>query len=84
MEAIISAFGKDGIGMNHTLKIAVGKSGARPDGARGAADGIVRCRKRRVRERVLRWLLGRRLTVTILVPGDSVRTVSIVEEAEDG
>ena len=62
--------------MNHSLKIGIGKD-APPDG------GIVRCKKRKVRELVLRWLLGKRLTVTILVPGDSVKTVSIVEEADD-
>ena len=62
--------------MHHTLKIGIGK-GTPADG------GIVRCQKRQVRERILRWLLGRRLTVTILVPGDSVKTLSIVEEADD-
>ncbi|MDR0531134.1 MAG: hypothetical protein LBG83_03605 [Oscillospiraceae bacterium] len=62
--------------MHHTLKIGIGKN-APPDG------GIVRCQKRQVRERVLRWLLGKRLTVTILVPGDSVKTLSITEEADD-
>ena len=29
------------------------------------------------------FVLGKRLTVTILVPGDSVKTVSITEEADD-
>jgi hypothetical protein len=62
--------------MHHTLKIGIGKN-APADG------GIVRCKKRQVRERILRWLLGNRLTVTILVPGDSVKTLSIVEEADD-
>ena len=63
--------------MHHTLRIGIGKDDP-PNG------GIVRCRKRQVRERVLRWLLGRRLTVTILVPGDSVKSLSIVEENEEG
>jgi len=62
--------------MQHSLKIGIGKDN--PPGG-----GIVRFRKRHVRERVLRWLLGKRLTVTILVPGDSVKTLSITEEAED-
>jgi hypothetical protein len=62
--------------MKHTVQIAVGK--APPDG------GIVRCQKRMVRERILRWLLGKRLTVTILVPGDSVKALSITEEADGG
>jgi hypothetical protein len=61
--------------MHHTLKIGVGK--VPQDG------GIVHCRKRHVRERILQFLLGKRLTVTILVPGSSVKTLSIVEEADD-
>jgi hypothetical protein len=62
--------------MRHTLKIGIGKD-IPPDG------GIVRCQKRQVRERILRWLLGKRLTVTILVPGNSVRTLAITEEADE-
>jgi hypothetical protein len=61
--------------MHHTLKIGVGKVPS--DG------GIVHCRKRHMREQILRFLLGKRLTVTILVPGNSVKTLSIVEEADD-
>ena len=60
--------------MHHTLRIGIVKD--EPPGG-----GIVRCKKRQVRERILRWLLGKRLTVTILVPGDSVKSLSIVEEA---
>ena len=62
--------------MHHTLKIGIGKD--EPPGG-----GIVRCKKRQVRERILHWLLGKRLTVTIIVPGDSVKSLSIVEEADD-
>jgi len=62
--------------MNHTLKIGVGKE-TPPDG------GIVYCRKVYVRERLMRFLLGEKRRLTILVPGDSVKKLSIVEEADE-
>ena len=62
--------------MNHTLKIGIGKNDL-------SEGGIVLCRKRQVRERILRWLFGKRLTVTILVPGDSVKRLSITEVEDD-
>lgn len=68
--------------MKHNLKISV---------ARGAAflpvpgsGGIVRCRKVALRERVLRCLLGEVCRVTIIVPGDSVRALSLQEVPEVG
>jgi hypothetical protein len=74
---IIPALGKEGSQMSHTLKIGIGKD-APPDG------GIVRCRKIAVRERFLRFLFGRKQRLTILVPGDSVRSLTIVEDGADG
>ena len=62
--------------MNHTLKIGVsGKTP--PDG------GIVRCRKLDMRERFMRLLFGEKRRLTILVPGDSVKSLSIFEEQEE-
>ena len=58
--------------MNRTLKIGLGTS--QPDTA------IVRCRKVTVREKVLRLLLGEKRRLTILVPGNSVKSLSIFEE----
>jgi len=58
--------------MGHTLKIGVSKNP--PD------NGIVSCRKVCFRERVLRFLLGEKRRLTIIVPGDSVKSLSIVEE----
>jgi len=58
----------------HTLKIGVGKE---------TSDGsIVRCRKVDIRERLLRTLLGEKRRLTILVPGDSVKMLSIKEVSE--
>jgi len=61
--------------VNHTLKIGVGRE-TPPDG------GIVRCRKVDIRERLLRLLFGEKRRLTILVPGDSVKTLSIKEVSE--
>ena len=64
--------------MGHTLKIGVSKEP--PKCGQSLADRIVTCRKVDLRERVLRFLLGEKRRLTILVPGDSVRTLSIIEE----
>ena len=59
--------------MKHNLKISVSK--------KPKYDGIVSCRNVSVRERILRFLLGSPTKLTILVPGDSVETLSINEVA---
>lgn len=58
--------------MKHTLKISVSKEPQ--DG------GIVGCSHVTMRERFLRLLLGDKQRLTVIIPGDSVRTLSIVEE----
>ena len=58
--------------MKHTLRISVSKE---PQGG-----GIVGCRRVTVRERLLRLLLGDKRRLTVIVPGDSVRALSIIEE----
>lgn len=59
--------------MKHNLKISVSK--------KPRYDGIVSCRNVSARERILRFLLGSSTKLTILVPGDSVETLSINEVA---
>ena len=59
--------------MKHNLKISVSK--------KPRYGGIVSCRNVSVRERILRFLLGSSTKLTILVPGDSVETLSINEVA---
>lgn len=59
--------------MKHNLKISVSK--------KPRYDGIVSCRNVSVREQILRFLLGSPTKLTILVPGDSVETLSINEVA---
>ena len=61
--------------MRHTLKIGVSKEPPN--------SGIVSCRKVDLRERLLRLMLGKKRRLTILVPGDSVKTLSIIEEGGD-
>lgn len=45
---------------------------------------ILHCRRITIRERLLQWLFGAKRKVTIIVPGDSVDTVSIEEQPEQG
>ena len=57
--------------MAHNLKISVSKEAKN--------GGIVACRNLTVRERILRFLLGEKVKLTILVPGDSVQEIAITE-----
>ena len=58
--------------MKHILKISVSKEPQ--DG------GIVGCRNVTLRERLLRLLLGEQRRLTVIIPGNSVKELSIVEE----
>jgi len=62
--------------MRHSLKISVSKE---PQTA-----GIVTCRSVTIRERLLKFLLGDRQRVTVLIPGDSVGEIAICEEEKEG
>jgi len=62
--------------MNHNLKISLA---APPD-----SGGIVRCKTVNLRERLLRRLLGDTRRVTIIVPGGSVKALSVQEVSEVG
>ena len=64
--------------MGHILKIGISREP--PNGDQSLADRIVSCRKVTLRERLLRLLLGEQRRLTILVPGDSVKSLSITEE----
>lgn len=61
--------------MKHALKISVSKE---------PKDGIVAVRNVRVRERLLRALLGCQKKVMVLVPGDSVEEIAISTVKEGG
>ena len=62
--------------MKHTLRISVSK--------KPVNGGIVACRSVSVRERLVRFLLGEKQRLTIIVPGDSVRELAISEVMEGG
>lgn len=61
--------------MKHSLKISVSKE--------PVLSGVVSYRHVTLRERLLRHLLGEKQWLTIIVPGNSVRTLSIVEEGDE-
>lgn len=62
--------------MKHQLKISVSK--------KSQTGGIVRCRAVSLRERIIRRLLGEKQKLMILIPGDSVESLSIKEIEEEG
>ena len=62
--------------MKHNLRISVSKEPQR--------GGIVQCRNISIREKLLTRLLGRKQKVMILIPGNTVSTVSITEVQEGG
>jgi hypothetical protein len=57
--------------MKHNLKISVSK--------KPVNGGLVAFRQVKVRERLLRFLLGKPIKLTILVPGDTVEELAISE-----
>lgn len=63
--------------MKHTVSINV----ARPD---GPPMQVVRSRTIHLRQRLLDFLFGKKMSVLVLSPGDSVQTVEIREVKEGG
>ena len=57
--------------MKHTLKISV---------AQDPGGGIVSCHHITVREKLLRMLFGEKRRLTVIIPGNSVKALSIEEE----
>jgi len=62
--------------MQHTMKISIAKD--------TGSNGIVRCQKVSLRDRVLKRLLGNSDKVMVIVPGNSVKTLAIQEVPEKG
>ena len=62
--------------MNHNLKITVSKKPLK--------GGIVRCRRITMRERMLQHLFGEKRRLMVIVPSDSVESVSITELPDGG
>jgi len=62
--------------MRHQLKISISRDPPNMT--------LVHCRRVSVRERFLRLLFGEKRKITVIVPGDTVEKVSIVELPEKG
>ena len=62
--------------MQHSLKISIAQE--------KESGGIVRCKTLSLRERLLRRLLGDTRRITVIVPGDSVKALSVQEVVEVG
>ena len=62
--------------MQHNLKISIAKE--------PVSGGIVRYKTVSIRERLLRWILGDRGRVMVIVPGNSVKTLAVQEVEEGG
>ena len=62
--------------MGHNLTISVSKKPKK--------EGVVSCRNVTVRERLLRFFLGDKHKLTIIVPGDTVSELAIKEIKEGG
>lgn len=62
--------------MKHTLQISVSR--------KPKNDGIAAVRHVSVRERFLRFLLGNKTKLTVIVPGDSVEELAIREIPDGG
>ena len=62
--------------MKHNLRISVSKE--------PQTGGIVQCRNITLREKLLTKLLGQPNKVMVLIPGNSVSTLSITEIQEGG
>lgn len=62
--------------MKHALQIAVTK--------KSMNGGVVAYRRVSVREKFLRFLLGNKTTLTVIVPGDTVEMLSVTEMPEGG
>ena len=62
--------------MKHNLKISVSTE--------PQTGGVMRCRNVSLREKLLTLLLGRKERMMILIPGNSVAELSIVEMPDGG
>lgn len=62
--------------MKHNLKISVSK--------KPKEEGVVSCRNITVRERLLRFFLGDKKRLTVIIPGDTVSELAIAEIKEGG
>jgi hypothetical protein len=72
---------ESGFQMNHGIKVSATRAdlSARADHSARSSGAILSCRKRTIHARILNWLLGEPRRMTIIIPGDTVRNVTISE-----
>ena len=61
--------------MKHKVRISVSD--------KPQTGGIITCRNVTIRDRLLRFLIGDKRKVTVLIPGDTVGEIAICEKGED-
>ena len=66
---------KEVVKLKHELNIIVSK--------KPKNGGVVTCRQVSVRERLMRFIFGDRLKLTVIVPGDTVDELKIREKGEN-
>lgn len=62
--------------MRQKLKVSVSKN--------PQTSGVVTCRSKSIREKILAFLFGDKKRITILIPGDSVDELAISETRKGG
>lgn len=62
--------------MKHKVKISVSN--------KPQTGGLITCRNVTIRERILRFLIGDKKKVTVLIPGDSVKEIDICGAEKGG
>lgn len=62
--------------MKHNLHVSVSKA--------PQTDSLVTCRNVSIREKLLRFLFGKKQRVTVLIPGDTIEELSICENEKGG
>lgn len=66
-----NALRKEVVNVKHNLHVSVSKA--------PQTDSLVTCRNVSIREKLLRFLFGKKQRVTVLIPGDTIEELSISE-----
>lgn len=72
----MNAFGREEKELKHKVKISVSD--------KPQTGGVLTCRNVTIRDRLLRFLLGDKSKVTVLIPGDTVGEIAICEAEKGG
>lgn len=67
----------ENMGLKHKVTINVARPG-------GENNPVIQSSERSIRSRFLNWLLGKKIDLLVVTPGESVETVEIKEIKEGG